>query len=146
MLTEKYEIEASQSFLKYEFHSLGPKGKIKKQIEFKPFPTNPLVFNIGFGDVDSKGNINDIIVSDNNDSQKVLATVALAALSFFTKHKNCFIYAIGSTKSRTRLYQIGLSKNLDLIEVDFEVFGFLNQKWLKFEKNMNYDAFLVSKK
>ncbi len=82
MQFEKYEIKASPSFLRFEFYSTGPKGKIKKQVEFEAFEETLNVFNIGFGDVDDKGNINDLIITGNEDSQKVLATVALSVLSF----------------------------------------------------------------
>lgn len=37
MNLEKYEIESSSTYLRFEFFSKGPKGKIKKQIEFEQF-------------------------------------------------------------------------------------------------------------
>ena len=60
------------------------KGKVKKQIVFMAFEQNPTVFNIGFGDVDENGNINDLVVTGNDDKQKILATVALAVSVFPT--------------------------------------------------------------
>ena len=89
---EKYEIEASSSLLRFQFYSTGPKGKIKKQVLFKPFENNPNVFNIGFGDVDEDGNINDLSITGNQDSQKVLATVALTIFKFFEKHPECYVF------------------------------------------------------
>ncbi len=68
MKFEKYEIEAASSLLRFEFYSTGPKGKVKKQVIFKAFENNPTVFNIGFGDVDKDGNINDLIITGNDDS------------------------------------------------------------------------------
>ena len=112
MQFEKYEIEASSSLLRFEFYSTGPKGKIKKQVAFKAFENNPNVFNIGFGDVDKDGNINDLTITNNEDSQKVLATVVLTVLRFFEKYPNYYVYATGSTKARSRLYRMGISNNL----------------------------------
>lgn len=71
-----YKVEASDSSLMFEFLSEGPNGKIKKKVAFKPIDENPFVFNLGFGDVDANGEIDDVIISNNGDSQKVLATVA----------------------------------------------------------------------
>jgi hypothetical protein len=143
MQLEKYEVEASESFLKFEFFSNGSKGIIKKLIEFEPFEKTPNVFNIGFGDVDENGNINDLIITDNNDSQKVLATVALSIIKFFERYPNCYVFAKGSTNSRTRLYKIGITNNWNDISQIFEVYGFIEEKWNKFERNVNYEAFLI---
>lgn len=143
MKQDKYEISASSSFLRFEFYSVGPKGKVKKQIVFRAFEQNPNVFNIGFGDVDEYGNINDLVVTGNDDKQKILATVALAVFNFFEKYPNYYVFATGSTKSRTRLYRIGIVNNLLEIENIFEIFGYLNNTWEVFEKGKDYEAFLV---
>lgn len=47
---------------------------------------------------------------------------------------------------RTRLYQIGIAGLLTEINKDFEVYGFVNGKWQIFQKNVNYEAFLVKRK
>jgi hypothetical protein len=146
MKYDKYYVEASRSFLKFEFYSEGPKGKIKKQVVFKPFENNPTVFNLGFGDVDATGEINDTAITNNQDSQKVLATVALTVYKFYEKHSNCYVFATGSTKTRTRLYRMGVANNLEEIRNDFEVFGFIRKSWEPFEKGRDYEAFLIKKK
>jgi hypothetical protein len=143
MQFEKYEIKASSSLLRFEFYSTGPKGKIKKQVEFEAFEETPNVFNIGFGDVDDKGNINDLIITGNDDSQKVLATAALSVFKFFEKYPNCYVYATGSSKRRTRLYRMGIANNLAEIIQTFKVYGFGNDTWENFEKGKEYEAFLI---
>jgi hypothetical protein len=146
MKYDKYYVEASRSLLKFEFYSEGPKGKIKKQVVFKPFENNPDVFNLGFGDVDATGEINDTSITNNQDSQKVLATIALTVFKFYEKHPNCYVFATGSTKTRTRLYRIGLTNNLEEIRNDFEIYGFIQKSWEPFEKGCDYEAFLIKKK
>ena len=146
MKYDTYKIETSGSLLKFEFHSDGPNGKIKKQIAFKPFEDKPEVFNLGFGDVDARGEINDTVISNNSDSQKVLATVALAVYKFYERHADSWVFATGTTKSRTRLYRIGIANNLDEIRNDFYVFGFIEKVWEPFEAGKNYKAFLIKKK
>ena len=143
MQFEKYEINASASLLLFEFNSVGPKGTIKKQVEFEAFPNNPTVYNIGFGDVDKSGKINDLVITGNEDSQKVLATVALTVFKFFEKYPSFYVYATGSTKARSRLYRMGIANNLDEILLSFDVFALFNNKWEKFLKGKNYDEFLI---
>jgi len=68
MTHAKYHIETSLDFIKFEFVSKGPTGAIRKQVLFQQ--TNNLeVYNLGFGDVDEDtGEINDIAISNNNDT------------------------------------------------------------------------------
>lgn len=139
-------VEASPSLLKFEFHSEGPKGKVKKQVTFKAFKENPKVFNLGFGDVDDKGQIDDTAVTNNLDSQKVLATVALTVLKFNKKYTDCYVFVTGSNKTRTRLYRMGITNNLTEIQNDFDIYGFIGQSWEDFQKGRDYEAFLVKKK
>ncbi len=146
MQFEKYEIKASSSLLLFEFYSTGPKGKIKKQVEFKAFEETPTVFNIGFGDVDNNGKINDLIITGNEDSQKVLATVALTVFKFFEKYPDFYVYATGSTKARSRLYRMGIANNLNEISETFVVFGFLSNQWENFKIGRDYEEFLIKLK
>lgn len=146
MKHDKYHIEASSSLLRFEFHSDGPRGKIKKQVVFKAFREHPNVFNLGFGDVDENGEINDTVITNNHDSRKVLATVALTVLKFYEKHPDCYVFVTGSTKTRTRLYRIGITNNLAEIGNDFDLYGFINESWETLVKDRDYEAFLVKKK
>ena len=146
MRHDTYLVEASASLSEFEFYSEGPKGRIKKRIKITPFGTDSTVYNLAFGDIGVSGEIDDLIVTNNNDSQKVLATVAHTAYYFFEKYPQCFIYAAGSTKARTRLYRMGIANNLAEITVDFVVYGFCDNGWEIFERGKEYEAFLIKKK
>jgi len=143
MQFEKYELKASSSLLRFEFYSIGPKGKIKKSVIYKAFEDNPKVFNLGFGDADKNGNIDDLVITGNKDSKKVLATVVATIFKVFEKYPHAYIFATGSTKSRTRLYRIGITNNLHEVDKSFEIYGYINQQWEKFKKNRDYEAFLI---
>ena len=86
MKIEKYPLKAESSFTVFEFISEGPKGLIRKIIQFQE--TNQLnVYNLAFGDKNSEtGEVDDLVVSDNGDSEKVLATVVAAVYAFFDKY------------------------------------------------------------
>ncbi len=68
----------------YEFYSEGPKGKIKKVIQYRRFDnTDQNLFNLGFGDwIETEQRVDDKVTSNNNDREKVLSTVAATAIEF----------------------------------------------------------------
>ncbi len=112
MKVEKYQLKSETSLTTFEFISEGPKGLIRKSIQFQQ-TNDPKVYNLAFGDKNPyTGEINDMVVSNNSDSEKVLATVVSAVYAFFDKHPDTFVYAAGSTKARTRLYRIGYNQIL----------------------------------
>ena len=146
MNIDKYALKASENYVSFEFISEGKNGRIQKKIIFT-FIEVLNVWNLGFGDVDNiTGEINDLAKSDNGDSEKILATVAQSAVIFTNYHPNSLIFAEGSTPIRTRLYRIGISQNFEEISETFLVWGLLENEWHLFEKNTDYQAFLVKKK
>ena len=105
------------------------------------------LYNLAFGDKDIEtGEIDDKVISNNGDSEKVLTTVVATVYAFFDKYPDAWIYATGSTKARTRLYKMGISKFLEEVTSDFEVLGELNDDWETFKSDTEYDGFLVRRK
>jgi hypothetical protein len=82
MQIEKYALKAESSLTVFEFISEGPKGAIRKLIQFQE--TNEVgLFNLAFGDAnETTGEIDDLAISNNGDSEKVLATVVAALYAF----------------------------------------------------------------
>ena len=105
-----YELKAEKSLMVFEFISEGPKGQIPKLIKFSE-TTLKGFFNLAFGDKDLEtGEINDNVISNNGDSEQVLATIVSSVYAFTELYTDYWVYATGSTKSRTRLYRMGISK------------------------------------
>jgi hypothetical protein len=130
----------------FNFTSTGPNGEIEKLIVYSEM-LEANVYNLAFGDYNKeKGLIDDRIVSNNNDSQKVLATVASTLYVFTDRHPDVWVYATGSSKARTRLYRIGITANLMAISPDFHIFGLQNENWHEFQRGEEYEAFLVKRK
>ena len=145
MRLEQYQVKAYENMLEFEFISEGPKGRITKLVQYLKIDEN--VYNLAFGDKkEGENDIDDKIITDNKDSQKVLATVAATVLAFTEKYSQAWIIASGSTQSRTRLYQIGISTNYEELQQYFNVYGYYKQRWVKFQKNVIYDAFAVKRK
>ena len=130
MRYDRYDVEIGLASMTFEFVSEGPKGFIKKRVEYR-VTANPNIFILSFGDVDAETNdMNDEVVSDNHDSMKVIATVASTVYLFTDKYPKAVVYAEGSNAVRTRLYRINLSNNLEELSEQFYVYGFIeNVGW-----------------
>jgi hypothetical protein len=146
MKLPRYELKAEKSLMVFEFVSEGPRGEIPKIIKYSETNLKDL-YNLAFGDKNlDTGELDDTIVSNNGDSEKVLATVVSTVYAFCDKHPDSWIFATGSTKARTRLYRMGISKYIDEIKNDFDIYGLRENEWEKFVKEIEYDAFLVRRK
>ena len=100
-----------------------------------------------FGDKNPlTGELDDAIISNNGDRNKVLATVAFTVYLFTDVYKDALIAMKGNTDTRTRLYQMAINIHYDVIKPDFNVFGLLNDELMPFEKNVNYSGFLIKRK
>lgn len=146
MKLPRYQLAGNDKLTTFEFVSEGPKGRIQKLVQFTSTNLKD-VYNLAFGDKDKvTGKIDDTIISNNGDSEKVLATVTATIYAFTDKYPDAFIYATGSTKSRTRLYRMGIAKYLSEVETDFIIFGETKEGWDIFEKDANYFGFLIQRK
>ena len=146
MENPKYEFESTSNSTTFEFISEGPKGRILKLVKYDEYG-NSGTFNLGFGD--KMGNTNrfdDKIISDNQDSKVILATVAATLFEFTEKYPDAVITATGSSLARTRLYRIAISNALDEITKNFSILGFLNETWEPFKPNRDYSLFLITRK
>ncbi len=128
----------------FKFVSEGIQGQILKIIRFSVIDQEKRIVNLGFGDFDAEtGVVDDRVVSSNQDTDKILATVAQATLLFCQNYPNALIYAEGSTLARTRLYQMALNKHWQTVSDHFLVWGLQHDLWHSFETGKNYDAFLA---
>lgn len=142
---ETYSYKTNPSFFDYEFESIGPKGMIKKVGRFTLLGTN--IYNFGFGDLNEEtGEINDSVASGNGDGDKVLATVAQIVFDFAGVYPEALVFIQGTTVSRTRRYQMGISRHWKEINPVFDIWGLQNEKWHSFEPGKNYEAFLGRRK
>lgn len=142
----KYPLSSSERMTTFEFTSEGEKGLINKIVRFQPTNLKGL-YNLAFGDKDKlTGVIDDKVISNNGDSEKVLATVVATVYAFTDRYPDALIYVTGSTESRTRLYRIGIAKFIDKAIADFEILGEINDDWEVFQKDVEYQGFLIRRK
>ena len=147
MKEESYSFKKEPDIFYYEFFSKGPNGIIRKVVQFQQISSTEDTYNLGFGDFNMQlGDIDDLSVSNNQDTQKVLATVAQTVMDFMLQHPKATVLAKGSTPSRTRLYQMGISQFWDEIDAMFDVRGFRENRWQPYERGKNFEAFFIVKK
>lgn len=141
----RYALSTSSSFEEFEFISEGPNGRILKAILFSHMAGD--YYNLGFGDRNAlTGAVDDSVVSNNGDRDKVLATVAFTVVEFMATHPGAKVIAIGLTPVHARLYQMGVTQNWADIEPRVTVKGYANDGWEPFLPNKNYRALLVESK
>ena len=142
----EYDINSTEELTQYEFYSHGPKGVIKKFINFSKISDN--YYNLSFGDqLSDTDSFSDEINSNNEDAEKVLTTVAKSVMEFTDDHYRATIHAEGSTAARTRLYRICINKHRRIINRHFHINGkLINGVWEKFRKNGQYIAFSGTRK
>lgn len=146
MKLPRYELVAEKSLKVYEFTSEGTKGQIPKLIKFSETALKDF-YNLAFGDKNlDTGEIDDKVISNNGDSEQVLATVVAAVYSFTDLNKEVWVYATGSTKARTRLYRMGITRYIEEVQKDFYVFGQLEGEWEDLKIGIDYTAFVVRRK
>lgn len=112
-------------------------------------PTDePLVYNLAFGDVNKDNEIDDFIISNNGDRNKILATLAIVIGLFIEKYPDRMVYFRGSTKERTRLYRMAVGLNLEELSEKFEIYAEIgdNGDFVPFCKGMIINAFLIKRK
>jgi hypothetical protein len=141
---DKYKVDSGEDHLTYTFYSEGPKGKILKIILYQPVYED--LYNLAFGDANGEGfEFDDFIRTNNQDTDKVLATVASTLYDFFDHYNGALVIAQGSTHSRTRLYRRYLTAFLEAINSDFMLYGELEGELERFRTGLDYQSFLIRK-
>lgn len=57
-----------------------------------------------------------------------------------------WVYATGSTASRTRLYRMGINKYFNVVSEDFDIMSEYQNEWEWYRFGRDYQAFAVRRK
>lgn len=146
MEQQYYKYLRDEECLWFEFESVSKQKTVRKVVIYTPFQDNPDIYNLALADAFPDGSFSDKSVTNNEDMEKVVATVIRTLLRFFEKHPSKMVYVEGSTIERTRLYRIIISRELSEIEKIFTIYGLLESDTEVFRKNQNYNAFVITLK
>jgi hypothetical protein len=145
MNTPPYPVTASDEYT-FSFESVSEHKTIRKIIAYQPVQGSQLLYNLALLDQNEDGTLDDLVVSNNQDMPRILATVIATMGQFFRRNKSAIVLFQGSTPARTRLYRIVIAKNSALFEGTFIVKGLLENKFENFTANRPYEVFSVSLK
>lgn len=91
MKLPRYELTAEKSLMVFEFISEGHKSQIPKLIKFSETSLKGF-YNLAFGDKDIRtGDIDDKVVTNNGDSEQILATVVSAVFAFTSTYVDTWV-------------------------------------------------------
>ena len=142
--TYTFENENDDLF-SYSFVSKGKNGNIIKIVQFT-LMENGESYNLSLGDYQPEtSSINYDSISNNGDMNIVFTTISNIVIDFLSKFPKKYVFATGNTNNRTRLYRTGLSKYQNQIKEHFFLLGRKDGEWQIFEKEENYEAFLIKK-
>jgi hypothetical protein len=140
------EIEVSTGFETFDFVSKGVNGYINKRVIFS-FLQASNIYNLAFGDLEVDGSINDLNTTDNQDMPKILATIARIIKIYLDKYPERQVFFTGSTISRTRLYRMAISNNLEELQQIYIINAVLSSgQIINFSKNLSCTAFIIKNK
>jgi hypothetical protein len=130
----------------YLFVSVGKNGYITKGVRFVQLYET--LYNLILGDYDEKLELlDDMVVSDNGDMPKVIATVFKIINDFLVKNPLNMIYIQANTVLKQKLYTRIIRNNHQDIVNTFNVMGILRTQEAEiFESTKEYIAFLITLK
>jgi hypothetical protein len=131
----------------FEFISSGKRGNIRKRILFQPTDFHG-VYNLAFGDLNAEGGIDDQIVTDNGDRNRILATIVRSIDLYTAKYPRRWVYFKGNTNGKTRLYRMAVTLHFEELSAKFEIYCRVDAipEYLRFEKDMAVSGFLIKRK
>jgi hypothetical protein len=146
MNLDKYVVQELRNGNVYAFISAGIKGDVLKVVQYEKTAEGD-TYNLAFGDFNVEtGELDDRSITNNGDREKVLATVAATVVDFLNSHPHAKVRAQGSTEVRTWLYQRKLNQYFEEVTENFSLWGRTAAGWEEFERNKDYQAFLIQPK
>jgi hypothetical protein len=137
--------ESSSGVTVYDFISIGPKGHIKKVVEFNETAEKGVYF-LAFGNITEDGSLDDFTTNNNSDRNKILATIVDIVIDFTSRFPDCYIYFSGSTKVRTRLSRMAIAVNYEELSKIFKIWGINDEGEPEiFVLNQHYHGFLIKR-
>jgi hypothetical protein len=131
----------------FEFISSGKHGHIRKRILFQPTDFKG-VYNLAFGDLSPDGEIDDQTVSNNGDRDKILATIVRSVDLYTNRYPRRWIYLMGNTNGKARLYRMAVTLHFKELSEKFEVYCRVEgeTEFLRFQKDLPVTGFLVKRR
>ena len=130
MKEEGYQVEAKNIY-EYKFVSRGKK-EITKIVQIAPLDIIN-VYNLGFGDLIAEDQVDDKVESNNQNFIKVIGTIGKIVFDFLAEKPEAIIFFGGSTKQRTRVYNMILKRNYRQLSKKYIISALIEKDSIKIE-------------
>ena len=138
MIKDAYEYFSLKDDILYGFMSEGTKGTIVKVIIFTLLDNGK--WNLAFGDWQNK-DVDDKVMSNNQDVVKVIGTVAKVTYNFFENYPDAILIIDPVDEKRKKLYNIVFQRHFETIKKDFKIIALLGKRRRIYSPNRMYDRF-----
>ena len=140
MIEQPYPYYVLEEKTQYIFISIGEKS-VAKIVFITPLRDN--IWNLGFGDLEAGGFVNDSVVTNNQDALKVVRTVAKIAIDFLAKYPDCELEINPVDEKRKRLYNNIFRKYFKEILPVFTVIATFGEEEENYSSLKYYDLFRI---
>lgn len=126
-LEKTYKLEARSYYENlHSFHSTLADGKrilLGVKISDETHPLLPNVYNLSFGPLNEKNEIDDRIKLAHKDHSKVFSTIILSALTFLSANKHAYLGIDGSSSARAYMYYRCILNNFEYLSQFLKISG-----------------------
>jgi hypothetical protein len=129
---------------KYFFESIGENISVYKIVGFTLLPNGN--WNLGFGDLQKDGSVDDSVVTNNHDVRKVIGTVAKIAMDFLRKYPERIIEIKPVDRKRKTLYNLVFNRYFEEINAFLDIWGFIEQEKEPYIPTKTYNKFTIKLK
>ncbi|RFM26767.1 DUF6934 family protein [Deminuibacter soli] len=96
---------------------------LQVEISSEPHALLSSVFNLAFGPLNARGQIDDIAELAHEDYSKVFSSILFAGVTYLTDHRDHYLGIDGSNDLRAYLYFRHLQRNFTYLDNLFEMYG-----------------------
>lgn len=143
MIKDRYPLESFQQNQAFLFNSIGTKGIVLKAIVFEYLEENR--YNLAFGDY-KNGQMDDEIVTNNNDLIKVMSTVAHSLYLFMETYPNALVEIDPVDEKRCRLYNTIFKRRHQEVQLLFDIYGINEYSKEPYNSIQYYQKFEIERK
>jgi hypothetical protein len=144
MIQDTYVYYPSKDRLFFIFSSEGVQGSISKIIYFTRMEKKN-EWNLAFGDL-KDGDMDDSVISNNQDALKIMRTVANTVIEFFITYPESILHIKPVDEKRRKLYNYLFQKNFEEIDKLFIIRGKIGERSSSYLPIKFYDSFKITLK
>lgn len=139
-----YDVKVLEDGCRFDFLSLGYTAT-HKAIIFDETEM-PFLYSLTLVEVQWDGKLSACINNSNTDVKPTLATVFKAIETFTTNNPRAIVGFQGNTESKTRLYRIAITRDLDKFLSKYLIWGIRSDTGKRelFKPDQPYKSFLVT--